>query len=212
MAPAPGNNVSSYRTYGSTQYSETLFKTSSETRKDQQNEGPRDTTDGEGQSTQSFNEYNPLSAYIFKLFRDLDSSDTKQPWYVTFLPCLKLKENAIEENYTMQGATKRLHDILTAEKMKATFEFTEYQLNAPGLSDQEGQKAKTHREILEAKRSKLNTLTTLHKLLDLQLDLQWRRQYFVDMLRLQKTLTYLTYVVFVLNSFITGFGLTDQNV
>ena len=112
----------------------------------------------------------------------------------------------------MQGATKRLHDILTAEKMKATFEFTEYQLNAPGLSDQEGQKAKTHREILEAKRSKLNTLTTLHKLLDLQLDLQWRRQYFVDMLRLQKTLTYLTYVVFVLNSFITGFGLTDQNV
>jgi len=215
-APVPDQGAPpSVQTKKQAKYSERIFRTSSDPDlRDSRSEQGISPDEEEGESSR---DKRSLTSHIFQLFRDLDSSTTEQPWYVSCCPCCHVSASETEERYSLCTATTRMHDILTIEKVKASMEFAEAQANLShfGLilaedidsKDPDPETEKLEKKF-EEKWKQLNTVTTQHKLLDLQLDLDNRRKAFKKLYSYQQNLTYLTYVVFVMNSFITGFGLT----
>lgn len=179
-------------------YSETIFRTMSETEADvtpgTDNPAFEDTEQPKPKNTQY------STGDLFTDFRELDS--TAKPWYMRWFPCLEVHEKDLIQKYSIDEAHKRLYDILSIERLRAGFESIEARIRAAGQSEEQQQAATEKEKTLEV-------VAAQHKVLGTLIDLEQKRDLIKRITLVQQIISYLYYAVFILNAFLIGFGVTS---
>ena len=113
----------------------------------------------------------------------------------------------------MDEANGHLSDILAIKSLVASLEYAEARVvskNFDTAEDNGDARSEQDNALVERRWKTLSVISTQQQLIGLKLEMSKKRQWYQRIYNVQQSITYLYYAVFVLNAFLTGFGLTGE--